>query len=61
MKIPKYINKNNRKYIFEKIYPNYIMYRDMLLGTKECFNRQELGLIKEIIKPSRDLQKIHKR
>lgn len=61
MKIPKYINKNNRKYIFEKIYPNYIMYRDMLLGTKECFNRQELGLIKEIIKPSIDLQKIHKR
>lgn len=48
MKIPKYIKKNNRKYIIEKIYENYIMYKDIETGIKECFHRQELGLIKGI-------------
>lgn len=48
MKIPKKIEKDNREYIFEKIYPNFIMYKDSKLGTKTCFKRQEIGLIKEI-------------
>jgi len=48
MKIPKIIRKNNREYIFEKIYPNFIMYRDKKIGVKENFTRQELGLIKEV-------------
>lgn len=61
MTIPKIISKNNHKYIYEKEYPNYIMYKDMITGVKECFSRHELGLVKEMIKPSRDLQKIHKR
>ncbi len=47
MKIPKIISKNNHEYILEKEYPNFIMYRDMLTGVKECFNRHELGLIKK--------------
>lgn len=48
MKIPKTIIKNNREYIFEKIYPNFIMYKDKTTGVKTNFTRQELGLIKEI-------------
>lgn len=47
MKIPKIITKNGNQYIFVKAYPNFIMYKDMLTGTRECFNRQELGLIKD--------------
>lgn len=46
MKIPKIINKNGNQYIFEKKYPNFIMYKDMLTGVKECFSRHELGLVK---------------
>ena len=53
MKIPKVISKNNHEYTFVKEYPNYIMYEDMITHKKECFNRQDLGLIKEIIKPPR--------
>lgn len=61
MKIPKYIKKNNRKYIIEKIYQNYIMYRDIETNIKECFHRQELGLVKEYIEPTKNFQKIHKK
>ncbi len=53
MTIPKIISKNNHEYILEKEYPNFIMYKDMITGFKECFNRQELGLVKEIVKPPR--------
>lgn len=47
MKIPKIFSKNEHEYIFVKEYPNFIMYQDMLIGTNECFSRQELGMIKE--------------
>lgn len=43
MKIPKYINKDNKKYQFVKIYPNFILYEDIETKTKECFSRYELG------------------
>lgn len=46
-KIPKIISKNNREYIFEKEYPNFLMYKDMITGVKECFNRQELNLMQK--------------
>ena len=49
MKIPKIISKDNHEYIFVKEYKNFIMYEDMITHSKECFNRQELGLIKEQI------------
>lgn len=49
MTIPKIISKNNHEYILEKEYQNFIMYKDMITGVKECFNRQELGLVKEIV------------
>ena len=51
MQIPKIISKNKNEYIFVKEYPNFIMYKDMITGAKECFNRQELGLIEEMIEP----------
>lgn len=47
MTIPKIISKNNHEYIFVKECKNFIMYKDMLIGTIECFNKQELGLIKK--------------
>ena len=50
MKIPKIIRKNNHEYILVKEYKNFIMYEDMITHSKECFNRQELGLVKEQIK-----------
>jgi hypothetical protein len=46
MKIPKIISKNNHEYILVKEYKNFIMYEDMITHCKECFSRQELGLIK---------------
>lgn len=53
MKIPKIISKNNHEYILIKEYKNFIMYKDMLTGVRECFNRQELGLVTEMIAPPR--------
>lgn len=47
MKIPKVISKNNHEYIFVKEYPNFILYKDLLTGVKECFTPYQLGLIKE--------------
>ena len=46
MRIPKIISNNNKEYILVKVYPNYILYKDMITGVRECFTRQELGLIK---------------
>jgi hypothetical protein len=53
MRIPKIISKKNREYILVKEYKNYILYKDMLTGCTECFTRQELGLLKEMVKPPR--------
>lgn len=47
MKIPKIITSNGNQFIFVKEYPNFIMYKDMLTGVKECFTRQELGLVRD--------------
>ena len=58
MKIPKIIRKNNKEYIFVKKYPNYIMYKDMITGVKECFKPQELGLIKQVIEPTKNIVKL---
>lgn len=51
MKIPKIISKNGHEYIFVKEYPNFILYQDMITGVKETFQRYDLGLVKEIVKP----------
>jgi len=53
MKIPKIISKNNREYILVKEYEKYVRYKDMITDTMICFDKQELGLVKEIIKPHR--------
>lgn len=47
MRIPKVIGKNNRQYIYVQECPNFILYKDMLTGAKECFTYQELGLVKD--------------
>lgn len=47
MKIPKIISKEGREYILIKEYEKYILYKDMITGSKVSFHKQELGLIKE--------------
>ena len=47
MKIPKVFGKDGHEYIFVKEYPSFVKYKDMLIGTMECFSRHELGLIKK--------------
>lgn len=47
MKIPKIISKNGHEYIFVKEYKNFIMYKDMIIGTNECFSKYDLGLIEK--------------
>lgn len=61
MKIPTIIIKDNHEYIYVKEYPNFIMYKDMVTGVRECFCMHELGLVKEYIEPTKNFQKIHKR
>ena len=58
MKIPKIVSKNNREYIFVKEYPNFIMYKDMITGVKQNFNRQELGLVKEMTEKTKNIKQI---
>ena len=57
MKIPKIISKNGHEYIFVKEYPNFILYKDMITGVKETFQRYDLGLVKEIVKPDTTIKK----
>lgn len=58
MKIPKVISKNGHEYIFVKQNnKTTFLYKDMLYGYKETFHIHDLGLVKEIIKPSTNLKK----
>lgn len=57
MKIPKIISKNGHEYILVKEYPNFILYKDMITGVKETFQRYDLGLVKEKVKPDITLKK----
>ena len=50
----KIISYEGREYIIIKEYENFILYKDMLTGCKESFNKQELGLIKETPKLERE-------
>ena len=43
-KVPKRIKKGNRKFRLIKEYPNFLMYKNIDTGVKECFKRQELGM-----------------
>lgn len=61
MTIPKIISKDNHEYILEKEYKSFIMYKDMVTGVKECFNRQELGLVKEQVEGSKKLKYLIKK
>lgn len=43
-----------------KEYPNFILYNDMLTGVKETFQRYDLGLVKEMVKPPKSDLKVEK-
>jgi hypothetical protein len=45
MYAPMILKKGNKKYILEKMYPNYALYSDLEYGIKECFSFHELGMI----------------
>ena len=57
MKIPKQITINNRIFNLVKIYKNFAKYKNNQ-GWYECFNFQELGLVKETVKK---YKKVHGR
>ncbi len=61
MKIPKIISKNGHEYIFVKEYSNFILYKDMITGVKETFQRYDLGLVKEKVRPETVLKKTRTR
>lgn len=39
------IIKDRKEYIFEKEYPNFLLYRNVQTGAKECFKREELAKV----------------
>lgn len=51
MYAPMILKKGNKKYILEKMYPNYALYSDLEYGVKECFSFHELGMIEEMAEP----------
>lgn len=54
MYAPMILKKGNKKYILEKMYPNFALYSDLEYGVKECFSFYELGLVEEMIEPDRE-------
>lgn len=56
MYAPMILKKGKKKYILEKMYPNYALYSDLEYGYKECFNFYELGMLEEKIKPSTNIR-----
>lgn len=58
MTIPNTIRVRNRKYIFVKEYENYIRYKEAEVGYMICFDKQDLGLVTEEIKPNAHLSRI---
>ena len=57
MKIPKIISVDGREYILVKQYERYALYKDMITEVKECFTYDELGVLKEVVKPRRKASK----
>ena len=57
MKIPKQIKINNRIFDLVKTYKNFAKYKNSQ-GWYECFNFQELGLVRETVKK---YKKVHDR
>lgn len=59
MEIPMILKNKGRKYKFIKEYANYVLYEEIKIKYKECFNKQDLGLIKEKERPyNRNPQKV---
>ena len=55
MYAPMILKKGKKKYILEKMYPNYALYSDLEYGVKECFTFHELGMTTEMIEPPRKI------
>lgn len=51
MEIPKIFNNNGRRYKLIKEYPNYVLYEEIKTKYKECFNKQDLGVLEEQERP----------
>ena len=47
MEIPNILKNRGRKFEFIKEYPNYVLYEE----NKECFNKQDLGVLEEQERP----------
>ena len=59
MKIPKIIRKNNKEYIFVKqCNDNLFQYKEMIYGYNECFTRHDLGLVKQVMEPTKNIVKL---
>ena len=56
MRIPKVINRNNRKYIFVKKYPSHYSYQEMMVGYRESFLPQDLVQIKNNIEIRKNIK-----
>jgi hypothetical protein len=57
MYAPMILKKGKKKYILEKMYPNYALYSDLEYGYKECFSFYDLGLLEEKAEPYKKIYK----
>lgn len=57
MYAPMILKKKKKKYILEKLYPNYALYSDLEYGYKECFSFHDLGLLEEKAEPYKKIYK----
>ena len=57
MYAPMILKKGKKKYILEKMYPNYALYSDLEYGYKECFSFDELGMLEEKAEPYKKIYK----
>jgi hypothetical protein len=49
--VPRILKTKTKKYILEKMYPNFALYSDLETGLRECFSFHELGMIEEMVEP----------
>jgi hypothetical protein len=61
MTIPTTVIQKNREYVLVKEYDTYVRYKDAITGCMVCFNRHELGLVEEMVKPETNINLIGRR
>lgn len=55
MEIPKRFTKREKTYILIKEYKNFGLYKEEKRGFRECFDKFDLGLLKQTAKPYRKI------